>query len=178
MRHLVWGRISWFSDGVVFDIPLSKTIQFQQRVHQVALARIDGSIFCPVRALESLAHLRGGKTACSPQDLVFLIPRLVGVHCYWDPLTKPAAQKVLESQISQMGLDPSSYRFHSFRHGSLQEAVLVEPSLELVRLQSDHVSTAVHAYTNLPGSRRFGVSKKVGSALQQSLAGTRICRRE
>ena len=99
--------------------------------------------------------------------LVFTIPSAGR----WVPLTKPVAQKILGGQIPGMGLDESQYRFHSFRHGALQEAVLVEPSLELVRLQSVHVSDAIYAYTALPGSRRFCVSQKVGNSLMKELAG-------
>ena len=157
-RQLTWGKITKFQDrGVVFTVTLSKTIQFAERVHEVALAAAPGSALCPVAALGRLLDLRGG-VACGPDQLVFQVPDGAGG---WKPLTKAVAGKVLGSQIASMGLDPAYYRFHAFRHGSLNEAVAAEPSLELIRVQSDHLSDAIHAYTALPGSRRFGVSKKI-----------------
>ena len=103
------------------------------------------------------------KDYCKPDSLVFCVPDATGE---WKPLTKQLAQSVLESQISGMGLNPAKYRFHGFRHGSIQAACLVEPNLQLARLQSDHVSDAINVYTALPGHRRFGVAAKLTQQLQ------------
>ena len=85
--------------------------------------------------------------------------------------TPPSVGEVnLERQLTwvKIRLDESQYRVHSLRHGALQEAVLVEPSLELVGLQGNHVSDATYAYAALPGSRRFCVSQ---NCLTEELAG-------
>jgi hypothetical protein len=163
-RHLTWDRINSYDDGVVFDIILSKTIQFKERVQQVALAKLEEKMFSPVTALDNLAQLRGPHHPYLG-SVVFQVPTTRG----WVPLSKPTAQRILEDQIQAMGLDPTKYRFHSFRHGALQEAVACDTSLEMICLQSDHVSDAVYAYTNLAGSRRFGVSQKVGANLRKIL---------
>ena len=150
-----------YPDGVVLAVRLSKTIQFRERVHEVSLARIPGSLFCPVAVLEDMREMRG-RLNCAVGDLVFQR----WTHGAWAPLLKHTAVQVLDSQITAMGLNPAFYRYHAFRFGALQESVLAEPSLELIRLQSDHVSDAIHGYTHLLGFRRFMVSQKVGERLR------------
>ena len=105
-----------------------------------------------------------GQHNCGSQDLVFSHFS----YSAWGPLLKHTVVKVLDAQITAMGLAPGKYRCHSFRFGSLQEAIQVEPSLELVRLQSDHVSDAVHGYmTSMPGYKRFAVAQRVGNHLRE-----------
>ena len=164
-RQLTWKQIIRYDDGIVIRVTLSKTIQFSQRVHEVAIASSPNSTFCPVRALDKLIELRGADN-CAGDSLVFAVP---GAGERWVPLTKTVAAAMLEQQISGMGLDPAKYRFHGFRHGSLQAAVLVEPSLEIIRVQSDHLSDAIHAYTSLPGHKRFGVSTSLLARLNNNI---------
>jgi hypothetical protein len=73
----------------------------------------------------------------------------------WTCLLKKRLMKVLRLQLARMGLDPSLYGFHSFRHGAIQLAARVQPSLELIRLQSGHISGAIHVYTAMPGASRM-----------------------
>jgi hypothetical protein len=68
---------------------------------------------------------------------------------------------VMRMQLAKLGLDASSYSFHSFRHGSIQTAVLAQPSLELVKLQSGHMSDAVMVYTQMPGAARMVTGAKM-----------------
>ena len=145
---------------MVLTVRLSKTIQFQERIHTIPLASIPGSRFCPVAALDMLLRLRNGQHTGS-DDLVFM----VNTGGCWEYLCKPLAQRLLEAQIVRMGLVPTDFRFHSFRFGSLQDAVLLEPSLEVIRLQSDHLSDAIHGYCGLPATRRFRVTQQMGSSL-------------
>ena len=78
----------------------------------------------------------------------------------WKPLLRHMVVGVLREQISRMGLNPDNFSPHSFRTGSLQECLLADPSLQMVRLQSDHVSDAINGYLGLPGSRRMGISRQ------------------
>ena len=160
LRQLTWGMVQRLDDGIVCAVRLSKTIQFQERVHQVPLSKIDNKMFCPVAGLDRLLSMRCG-VAVAPDDLVFQVFTSKGV---WEPLYKNVLVKVLEAQIRGMKLEPEMYRPHAFRHGGVQEALIWEPSLELIKLQSDHVSNAIHSYCNLPGYRRFRVSQKMGNS--------------
>ena len=162
-RHLSWGRVETHQDGMILNIVLSKTIQFSERVHQVPLAPCPNKKLCPVTALTDLMAIRGVDN-CSPNSLVFAVPTARG----WEPLLKPAVVKIFNRQLVEMGLDPTDYSMHSFRHGGLQEALLANVSLDLLKIHSDHHSGAVFSYLNLSGSRRFQVSKILANRLRNS----------
>ena len=156
MRHLSWGRVERHPDGIILNIILSKTIQNCERVHEIPLSPCRDPMFCPVRAIDTLMELRGVSN-CLDSELVFCVPTTGG----WAPLTKPLAGRLFGSQLAAMGLDSSAYSFHSFRFGGLQEALLADNPIDLIRIHSDHRSTAIFGYLNLPGSRRFGVASRV-----------------
>jgi hypothetical protein len=155
-RQMVWGRLKAFVGGIVLTVVLSKTIQCRERQHEIALAERPGSIFCPVAAVRYLRRLRGG-VKCGDNDLMLQIP----VNGSWRPLCKDTVVTVMRSQLGKLGLDPSLYSFHCFRHGSIQTAVLAQPALELIKLQSGHLSDAVHLYTQMPGSARMVTTAKM-----------------
>ena len=63
--------------------------------------------------------------------------------------------KILKCQVARSGLDPDLFGFHGSRHGTLPQcdgalslAVIAEPSLELTRVQSAHVSDAIFEETD------------------------------
>lgn len=160
-RQLTWDNIKMFPDGAVIELVLTKTIQNCNRTHQIALAASPESPFCPVAALHRIANIRGERP---PGDPVFAIPAMGG----WAPLSRYQVDTVLTMQIEKAGLDPKLYKFHSFRRGAIQLAILLEPKLHLIRLQSDHSSTAFEAYTNLPAESRFSLTSMMinGTAAQ------------
>jgi hypothetical protein len=152
LRRLVtWGKIRAHEGGIVLNIFLEKTLQFGDRVHELALASRPGSLFCPVAALYKLADLRS-RQHCGPDDLIFLVK---SSSSSWVPLAKNTVLDVMRAQLKSMKVDPATYAFHSFRRGAIQAAVRVQPSLELIRLQSGHVSDAIHVYTQMPGASRM-----------------------
>ena len=156
-RQLTWGRVRRFPGGVSLVIKLEKTIQFREREHHVSLAAAPYSVYCPVAALDTLVHITGAHN-CKKDDLVFRIPDIHGV---WQPLVKYQYLDWFKMRVEQMGLPADKYHLHGFRRGAIQETVLVEPNLEVVKVNSNHLSLAVTAYTNLPAHRRFHVNKKV-----------------
>jgi integrase len=160
-RQMVWGRIKWHLGGVVCKVVLSKTIQFSERIHEIALASRPGSPFCPVSALNRLGALRHG-VKCGVEDLIFQIP----VKGVWRPLCKDTVVVILRMQLKKMGLDPRDYSFHSFRHGGVQAAVRAQPSVELIKLQSGHSSDAFYIYTQMPGSQRMVMGAKMLAVME------------
>jgi integrase len=149
-RQLVWGRIRKHDGGVVVRVVLAKNLQNGERVHEIALPQSRGSIFCPVTALHLLAVLRDGSHV-NREDFCFLVNN----SRVWSCLLKKPLMKLMKLQLARMGLDPKLYGFHSFRHGAIQAAARVQPSLELIRLQSGHASGAIHVYTAMPGASRM-----------------------
>ena len=158
-RQLTWDKITIFPDGAVLELILTKTIQNAGRTHEVALAHVPNSIFCPVTALRRMAEIRGECLSGSP---VFEIPTSDG----WIPLSRYHVDVLLTMQIQAAGLEPSKFKFHSFRRGAIQLAVRLEPRIHLIRLQSDHSSNAFEAYCALPARTRFDLTEKMigGSA--------------
>ena len=101
-------------------------------------------------------------------DVLLQVP----VNGVWRPLCKDTVVKVMRMQLVRMGLNPDEYAFHSFRRGGIQEAVRAQPSLELVRLQSGHVSDAIHAYSAMPGEARMVTVALMLESLEQQFYST------
>ena len=160
VRHLSWGRIESVVDGAVIRIPLSKTIQAGERVHEIPIARCDVSATCSIAALSDLIRLKGA-AQCHAQDSVFSVFK----QNSWTCLTKPVAGKFLAGQLSSMGLNARLYGLHSFRFGSLMQGVEGNNSIAFLRLHSDHKSDAIYGYLHMPAIRRFGVAKNLARDL-------------
>ena len=151
---------------MVMAIPLQKTVQFSERLHEVAMASSPGSVLCPVKALDDIIALRG-LSSISVNDLVFQLPDGAGG---WRPLVKYEFKNWLDHRIYQMNLPPNRYLVHGFRHGSLSHAILCEPNLELIRVSSNHLGNSIHVYNNVPASKRFQVTQKMLSSIAKNLS--------
>ena len=163
VRHLSWGRIEVVDQGLVVRIPMSKTIQIGDRVHEIPIARCAVRQMCPVMALLDLVNLRGVAT-CGANDSVFTYLK----NGSWLILTKAVAGKMLSRQLTAMGLNAKLYGLHSFRVGSIMQGLEGNNSMAFLRLHSDHRSSAIYGYLHMPAVRRFGVacslSRDVASA--------------
>ena len=137
LRHLSWGRVSWEGEGVILSIPLSKTIQNMERVHQIPLVPCSEPTVCPLQALQDLVDARGPQ-CCSPDNPVFARWKNGG----WAPLTKPPVDRLFRSQISRMGLDPALYSLHSLRHGGLQDGLAADIPISYLRNLSENCDCA------------------------------------
>ena len=163
VRHLSWGRIEVVDQGLVVRIPMSKTIQLGDRVHEIPIARCAVQQMCPVLALLDLVNLRGVDKC---QDSVSVFTYLKNGS--WVILTKAVAGKFLAGQLTAMGLNAKLYGLHSFRVGSIMQGLEGNNSMAFLRLHSDHRSSAIYGYLHMPAVRRFGVacslSRDVASA--------------
>ena len=160
---LKWSNIIKVDFGVKFIITKSKTIQFGERSHEIPLAASPDTRFCPVLALESLAEMYGPEYV-KPECPVFLVPTLSGKFV---PVKKSEYLGWLRSRLRRMGLPAEDYGIHSFRHGSVSEALLNEDNRVLVQLASDHSSEAIMGYAQIAPERRMALSAKVNRSLSQ-----------
>ena len=160
VRNLTWGKIRKVDEGVIITVTLSKTIQSQERVHEIPLAAAPGSLYCPVQALERLHAIRGSPPA--PTDHVLVIPDNTGT---FSPLVKYQFLKWFRSRLDQMGLDSSKYHIHGFRHGSIQLALLSGNNITLIKLHSDHMSDAIMCYSHVEPEKRGIITKSMITAL-------------
>ena len=157
IRQLTWDKIDKTEDGVVITMVLEKTIQYRQRLHRIPLKADPDNEFCPVRCLQDLVDMRG-KQNIKPDDHVLQLPDGQGG---WSPLCKYQLNKWLKHRLQELGLPADRYFIHGFRHGSLSEALSLEPNLTLVRLTSNHLSNAIFTYSNVQPERRYQVSSKM-----------------
>ena len=158
---LTWGSIQRTPHGIIIYVRKSKTIQFSQRVQSIPLAASPNKMFCPVEALSRLAALYGLDT-CAAKSPVFRLPTNNGG---WTPMTKGDYVPFFRSRIKQMGLEPTRYALHGFRHGGIQECLLVEGNLGLCQVTSDHASNAILAYSEVPPERRMRISSRINDSL-------------
>ena len=158
---LTWDKIRRVQSGVVITIVKSKTIQYGERIQQIPLAASMTSQVCPVVTLDCLATMYGREN-CGPGTPVFRLPNSTGG---WAVMTKADYIPFFRARLRQMGLDESLYSLHGFRHGAIQECMLVEKNMGLVKLTSDHASDAILAYSQVPPERRMDISAKINANL-------------
>ena len=161
LRNLTWERVKFTNFGAVIFVMYAKTNQFHQRVHRVVLKEKMGSIFCPVAALRRLRDMRG-LPAHTLRDHVFQTPSRIGG---WSVLTKPTVNRWFRGRISAMGLSAERYFLHGFRHGAISLALAEEPNINMIKIQSDHLSESVWSYAQVDVNRRLSVASKMVDAL-------------
>lgn len=157
-RHLSWGRIENHPKGIIISIPLSKTIQNSERVHQIPLVTCSNPYLCPVTALQEVFEMRGADLCSSSAPVIARFS-----NGGWTPVLKSAVVRLFDQQIAEMGLDPRDYAVHSFRIGGLQHALLSKIPIDIMRSQSDHSSQAIMGYLHLPVSQRFSISETMSA---------------
>ena len=160
---LKWSNISKKEYGLLVTITNSKTIQFNERQHEIPLNASPDPRFCPVKALTDLAKMYGPEYI-KPEMPVFLVPTPSGRFV---PIKKSEFVGWLRGRLKGMGLDASKYGTHSFRHGGIQECLLNEENRALVQLASGHSSEAIMGYALIPPDRRKDLSAKVNNSLSR-----------
>ena len=88
---------------LIVSINWSKTIQFGQRILEIPLVRIPGSVLCPVRAYQNMCK----KVKASRVDPLFSLPK---GKC----IIYAEYQKKIRELVREIGLDPESFGSHSF----------------------------------------------------------------
>ena len=165
LQILTWERIHRVPGGLVISVVKSKTIQFGERVQQVPLATGAVPELCPVSALDGLVAMYGA-ASCKPGTPVFRIPSAVGGRT---PMIKNDFIPFFKARVASMGLNPDSYTLHGFRHGSIQECLLSETNLGLCQITSDHASSAILTYAEVPPARRLDISARISASLARAL---------
>ena len=154
------------SKGIVLTITKSKNNQFGERVHEVPLAAASHPRLCPVVAIMNLVRIYG-RDRCSGRIPVFQAPLDKGGFA---PVIRDKFALWFKQRLGHMGLDPSAYTLHGYRHGGIQETLLAEGNLALCKLSSDHSSDAIQSYAFVPAERRLSISAKVNASLAAAVA--------
>lgn len=123
---------------LVVSMRWSKTNQFGQRVLQIPLLEISGSVLCPVNAFKRMCKM----VSAGASDPLFALPK---GKC----ITYPAFQKKLKSLIVEIGLDPDEYSTHSFRRGGTTTAFKAKVPIVLIKAHGDWKTDCFQKYVSL-----------------------------
>lgn len=151
----------FFKWGMVLCIRRSKTIQFQERVLEVPVARCPNESICAVHWTER--HFR--ELPANPDDPAFRIPSTEGRS---NPLTYAIYQDSLRLFAARAGLDPSSISSHSLRRGGCTYLAMCGATMEELRTRGDWKSDTVFTYLKTPLSERIINDMRVASALSST----------
>jgi hypothetical protein len=169
---LTWEDVSplhnSLENGFLISVPKSKNNQFGDRIHEIPLATAADSSLRPVKAIMGLINTYG-RDHCYGNKPVFQIP---DAHGKLAPVVRHKYDFWFKTRLRNMGLDPSLYTLHGFRHAGIQECLLAEGNLALCKLSPDHSSDAILEYSHIPADRRLKISTKVDRSLASAVASS------
>ena len=122
----------------------------------------------PVRAIHTLKLLIGVENI-GPDTPLFQSRNYQGVL---RPILYRKYNDWFNFRLSEMGLDPKLFTLHGFRHGGIQQTLMSEGNLALVKITSDHSSDVILEYSHVPADRRLTISRKVNANLTTFALGT------
>ena len=157
IRQLSRSSVEFNKSGMILKIKWSKTIQFRQRILEIPVFAIPGSILCPVRAVRrvlkiSKASSRGPLLAISNSKM----------------FTYGMLQRKLKEVINRIGLDKTKYSSHSMRRGAVlwaQKNSVPEP---MIKLFGDWSSDCYKRYLQFPEETRVAVGRKMVQKLKKN----------
>lgn len=135
---------------VRFDLPASKTDPFRKGVSILIAKAPPGSTTCAVSALQKLFQLFPE----SPNAPLF-------DNEGGSALTRSSFISTLKSRLATIGLDPSLYSGHSFRHGAASAAAAVGYADHEIQLLGRWRSDAYKLYIDVPKDRILGLSARL-----------------
>lgn len=147
----------FFGWGMVIRIRKSKTIQFQERVLEVPVAKCENKAICAV--YWTVRHFR--ETPASGDEMAFRIPSEAGSL----PLPYSAYQATLKIFSKKAGLDHESISSHSLRRGGCTYLSMCGASLEELKTRGDWSSDTVFAYLKTPLTVRIMNDMRVANTL-------------
>ena len=126
-------------DKFLLTVTHTKTVQFQQRVLQWILPRLQDStdVCCPTRQLA--LYLQRTQTALPSDQPLF---QSLGADGKYRPLRYYAFIRIFKAHIARAGLDPDHFAGHSFRRGGATFAMDAGLSDTLIMAMGDWSSDA------------------------------------
>ena len=172
VRLVCWGDVKNLSyngvKGIVFHLPLTKSIQNGERIQKIPLARNRiCPLLCPVRALAILRDIVGDHNIGADTPL-FQAPDRLGK---FKPILRHQYDAWYNHRLKEMGENPALYTLHGWRHGGIQQTLLSENNLALAKLTSDHTSDVILEYSHVPADRRLTISQKINRNLNRAMMG-------
>ena len=135
----------------------SKTIQYGERILQIPLISIPGSVLCPAAAYNAMCS----KVKVKSDAPLFSLPN--GKY-----VTYSNFQSKLRGLISKLSLNPYLYSSHSFRRLGATVAFKSGVSSELIQLQGDWKSEAYKRYLTFSLDDKLMVAMKMKQHILQT----------
>ena len=148
--------------AVIINVKHTKTLQFHDRLLQVPLPQIVGSVLCPVMAIKNLMDLSQDIPPYAP---LFSYPTQLGRYSC---LTHVVFVKILRLVLSSCGLPANEYSGHSFRRGGASFAFSSGVPTELIKSQGDWKSSAYERYLSCPLDQRLKLTRVLALNLNES----------
>ena len=147
--------------GIVILFHRSKTIQFREKIVQLPLPYIPGSLLCPATAVQrALSFTHPGAT---PESQVFMWYDLVTQKL--TPFTYPQFMCKLRSTLMILSLPGKDYAGHSFCRGGASYAFQAGIPIELIKILGDWKSDAMLLYLTVPLSIRLQSINEITKSL-------------
>ena len=154
IRQLAKDSIVFNKKGMKVNIRWSKTIQFRQKVLEIAVYAIPGSILCPVKAVRRLLRVN----RCSDKGPLFAITN----HKVF---TYTMLQKKLKQVTVDIGLQKGKFTTHSIRRGAVVWAEHNQVPHNMIQIYGDWSSDAYKRYLQFPDETRQSVARKMSTRL-------------
>lgn len=136
---------------LVVNMGWTKTIQKGERILQIPLVKMKGSILCPVQAYRKMCEV----ISASGDSPLFILPNKKLV-------TYSLFQSKLRSCIDKIGLNSSKFSTHSFRRGGSTLLFRAKVPADMIQLMGDWRSDAYKRYLAYTLEDKIQVSKVMG----------------
>ena len=127
------------SQGSILRVCGTKTIQYNERVLQVALPYIPNDCICPTSAIIRFLNLSGELPKSSPLFSIHKNGKIV-------PLTQDTVRRRLKQLLSSIGLSHKQYGTHSLRRGGATWLLVSGVPIDMVKTLGDWKSDVVQKY--------------------------------
>lgn len=149
-QQLIRSDFQFFPWGALVTIRWSKTIQFRERVVQLPLPLIPGSVLCPVIAIQRAFSFLHNPPQPS-QAFMWHDP----ISLRFKTFTYSQFLQRFRAVLQALSLPASDYACHSFRRGGASFAFHAGLPVELIKILGDWHSDAVLLYLTVPLSVRL-----------------------
>ena len=152
-KQILRSDVQLSSAGLLVTFRWTKTMQDGSRPLVVPCVAVPGSILCPVQAFSNMLD----RVPAPSHGAAFVLPHKHGVR----PVTYKDFMLVLRCLIASLGLDPSKFSSHSFRHGGTTFAYRSGVPDQLIKVQGDWASDAYTRYLHHSLDSRLVVASLV-----------------
>lgn len=161
---LLRGDFRFYEWGMIIRIRRSKTIQFQERILEIPVARCSNHLLCAVYWTER--HF--SEAPAPPEAMAFRLPLGGGGGEDTFPLPYPTYQSTLKIFARRAGLDPDTISSHSLRRGGCTYLSMCGASIEELRVRGDWATDTVFTYLKTPLTVRIMNDMRVATSLASS----------